>query len=89
MAETFAMDPQPARAGLSSADAAAASQLGRGVGTIRVGGYATALLGTIAGAQTAHQAEAEFWAIANVASRNTSVAAVEASEATNSAVLRT
>lgn len=89
MAETFAMDPQPARAGLSSADTAAASQLGRSVGTIRVGGYATALMGTIAGTRTAHQAEAEIRAAANIASRESSFDAVETAEATNSGVLST
>jgi len=90
MSAKFAMDPQATQAGLSSADAAAASQLASpGVGNVRVGGYATALMGAIAGTRTVHQAEAEIWAAANMTSRETTVSVVEAAEATNSGALST
>lgn len=89
MAAKFAMDPQATRAGLSSADAASTSQPGVGADTVRVGGYATALMGAIAGTQTMHQAGAEIRAVANMTSRETSVAAVEAAEAANSGALST
>lgn len=89
MAAKFEMDPQTTRAGLSSADAAAASQLGAGAGAARVGGYATALMSAITGARTVHQAETEIRVAANTTSREISVAAVETAEAANSGALST
>jgi hypothetical protein len=89
MSPKFAMDPQATQAGLSSADAAAASQLAPSVGNVRVGGYATALMGAIAGTRTVHQAEAEIRAAANLTSRETTVSVVEAAEAANSDTLST
>lgn len=90
MSAKFEMDPQTTRVGLSSAeDAAAASQLGPSVGNVRVGGYATALMGAIAGTRTMRQAKAEIRVAADIASRETSVVAVEAAEAANSGALST
>lgn len=87
MARNFGMDPQATRSGLSSADAASASQPGASAGGVRVGGYATALMGAIAGTQTMRQAKAEFRVAADITSRESSVAAVETAEAANSGAL--
>jgi len=54
---------------------------------MRLGGYATALMGAIAGTQTMRQAKAEFRVAADMTSRETSVAAVETAEAANSGAL--
>lgn len=89
MSAKFEMDPQTTRAGLSSADAAAASQLGAGAGTVRVGGYTTALMSAIAGTRTVHQAETEIRVASNMTSREISVAAVETAETANSGALST
>lgn len=89
MARNFEMDPQTTRAGLSSADAAAASQLGAGAGDVRVGGYATGLMSAITGTRTVHHAETEIRVAANMTSREISVAAVETAEAANSGALST
>lgn len=89
MAAKFLMDPQTTRAGLSGADAAAASQLGAGAGTARVGGYATRLLAAITGTRMVHQAGAETRVVANSTSRESSVAAVQTAEAANSGTLST
>lgn len=87
MARNFEMDPQATHSGLSSADAASASQPGSSAGGMRLGGYATALMGAIAGTQTMRQAKAEFRVAADMTSRETSVAAVETAEAANSGAL--
>lgn len=89
MAAKFEMDPQTTRAGLSSADTASASQPGASAGGVRVGGYATPLMAAIAGTQTMRQAGAEIRAVANIAGREASVAAVETAETANSGALST
>lgn len=89
MARNFEMDPQATHSGLSSADAASASQPGASAGGVRVGGYASALMGAITGTQTMRQAKAEIRVAADITSREASVAAVQTAEAAHSGALST
>ena len=89
MARNFEMDPEATRAGLSNADAAAASQPGSSGGGLQPGGYTMSLTGAVSGSVAVRQAEAEVRVAANTTSREISVATVHAAEAANSGALST
>lgn len=89
MARNFEMDPEATRAGLSNADAAAASQPGSVGGGLQPGGYTMSLTGVVSGSVAVRQAEAEVRVAANATSREVSVATVQAAEAANSGALST
>ncbi|MDP7739567.1 hypothetical protein [Mycobacterium paragordonae] len=89
MARYFDMDPEATRAGLSNADAAAASQPGSSGGGLQPGGYMMSLTGAVSASVAVRQAEAEVQVAANTTSREVSVATVQAAEAANSSALST
>ena len=89
MASKFDMDPGGTESGLSSSDASAAAQPGLGLGSVRLGAYATPLVGAVLGTQAVRQASAEGRVVTNTVSREFSVATVETTEATNSGALTT
>ncbi|GLC11118.1 hypothetical protein Mkiyose1665_57330 [Mycobacterium kiyosense] len=86
---TFAMDPEATRVGLGDADAAAAAQPRPSAGVLQCGGYVAGLISTMSGSVAAHQAKASVRVAANMGSREFSIAAVEAVEASNSGALST
>lgn len=85
----FEMDPEATRAGLSNADAAAASTPGSSSAGLQPGGYMMSLAGVVSGSVAVRQAEAEVQVAANMTSREVSVATVQAAEAANSGALST
>lgn len=83
----FEMDPAATRAGLTEADASAASQLPATVAGLRVGSYTTPLLHAADMVHAVRDAQVQAHATANSVNREMSVAAVEATEAANSSAL--
>lgn len=90
MNSRFAMDPGATRAELSGAEVAgvsAVAQAGSPVAGVQPGGYMMSLLAMVGGGQLVRQAAVLGSTGANMVRREVSVAAVQTSEATNSAVL--
>lgn len=88
-ATKFAMDVEPTQAILSSAEEAGAAQHAAGGEGLRPGGYMTALMAAIDGADAAHQTAATTRSTTNTATRQYSIARVQSAEQSNSAVLTT
>lgn len=82
------MDPAATQSGLSSSDAAAATQPGSS-GSLWPGGYSTPLMGAILGIEEVSEAKAAGRAAVNAATGEVSVATVESAEAANSGALTT
>ncbi|MCV7118142.1 hypothetical protein AWC17_25000 [Mycobacterium nebraskense] len=89
MAEKFTLDAADAEAGLSTADAATASQPSSDLPGLCVGGYMTTLLGAVVGSRAMGQAQAEARAVANTTSREFSITTVQTAEADNTSLLTT
>ena len=89
MAAKFTMDAAETEAGLSTADTAVAQQSGSRLGSLRIGGYMTSLVGAALGARTVGEAQADGRAAANTGSREFSISTVQSTEAGNSGVLTT
>jgi hypothetical protein len=88
-ATKFAMDVEPTQANLSSAEEAGAAQHTAAGEGLQPGGYMTALMAAIDGADAAHQAAATTRSTTNMATRQYSIARVQTAEQSNAAVLTT
>lgn len=88
-ATKFAMDVEPTQANLSSAEEAGAAQHTATGEGLQPGGYMTALMAAIDGADAARQAAATTRSTTNMATRQYSIARVQTAEQSNAAVLTT
>lgn len=88
-ATKFAMDVEPTQANLSSAEEAGAAQHTAAGEGLQPGGYMTALMAAIDGADATHQATATTRATTNMATRQYSIARVQTAEESNASALAT